>query len=163
MYFLTHPIRISEIVPWDSKSYFGHAILPRLSREGYTHWLYWKSRTWSSSDVIVLLKWRHHVKLHLSESGTSGNLSKTQKQWGARKIIHYLCEGRIENPPLRITVCHHSASLVMPKGDPQNIFFYPTLTLMMDSYNKQNDKHWWSCSDVFDTSQRFGSTEFFNT
>ena len=34
-----------------------------------------------------------------------------------------------------ITVCHHLASLVMPIGDPQDIFFYPTLTLMMDSYN----------------------------
>ena len=27
------------------------AILPRLSREGYIHWLYWNSRTWSSSYV----------------------------------------------------------------------------------------------------------------
>ena len=32
------------------------AILPRLSREGYIHWLYWNSRTLSSSDVIVMLK-----------------------------------------------------------------------------------------------------------
>ena len=31
--------------------------------------------------------------------------------------------------------CHHSASLVMPKGDPWEGFFYPTLTLMMDSFN----------------------------
>ena len=30
-----------------------HAILPRLSHEGIIHWLYWNSRTWSSSDVIV--------------------------------------------------------------------------------------------------------------
>ena len=33
-----------------------------------------------------------------------------------------------------ITVCHHSASLVMPIGDPRNRFFYPILTHMMDSY-----------------------------
>ena len=26
------------------------------------------------------------------------------------------------------------ASLVMPKGDPRDRFFYPTLTLLMDSY-----------------------------
>ena len=31
--FLTHQIRISEILPWDRKSYLTHAILPRLSRE----------------------------------------------------------------------------------------------------------------------------------
>ena len=36
---------------------------------------------------------------------------------------------------LGITVCHHSASLVMPNGDPRDGLFYPTLTLMIDSYN----------------------------
>ena len=51
---LAHGIRISEILPWDRKSYLTHAILPRLSREGNTHWLYWNSRTLSSSDVIVM-------------------------------------------------------------------------------------------------------------
>ena len=50
---LAHWIRISEILPLDRKSYLTHAILPRLSREGYIHWLYWNSRTLSSSDVIV--------------------------------------------------------------------------------------------------------------
>ena len=50
-----HWIRISEILPWDRKSYLTNAILLRLSREGYIHWLYWNSRTWSSSDVIVIL------------------------------------------------------------------------------------------------------------
>ena len=53
---LAHQIRISEILPWDRKSYLTYAILPRLSHEGYIHWLYWNSRTWSSSDVIVMLK-----------------------------------------------------------------------------------------------------------
>ena len=33
-----------------------------------------------------------------------------------------------------ITICHQSASLVMPKGDPRDRFFYPALTLMIDSY-----------------------------
>ena len=28
---LAHPIRISEILPWDRKSYLTHAILPRTS------------------------------------------------------------------------------------------------------------------------------------
>ena len=63
--FLSHGIRISEILSWDRKSYLTYAILYRLSREGYIHRLYWNSRTWSSSDVIVMLKSRHHVKLHL--------------------------------------------------------------------------------------------------
>ena len=53
----------------------------------------------------------------------------------SKKRIHYSCEGGIENPYLVITICHHSASLVMPIGDPRDGFFYPTLTLMMDTYN----------------------------
>ena len=48
--------------------------------------------------------------------------------------MRYLCEVKIENLSLVITVCHHYASLVMPIGDPRDTFFYPTLTLMMDSY-----------------------------
>ena len=32
---LAHRIRISEILPWDRKSYLIHAILPRLSHEGF--------------------------------------------------------------------------------------------------------------------------------
>ena len=39
-----------------------------------------------------------------------------------------------KNPSLGITICHHSASLVMPNGDPRDGFFYPTLTLMIDFY-----------------------------
>ena len=38
-----------------------------------------------------------------------------------------------KNLSLEITVCHHSASLVMPNGDPRGQFFYPALTLIMDS------------------------------
>ena len=40
-----------------------------------------------------------------------------------------------KNPSLVITVCHQPASLVMPIGDPWDRFYYPTLTLMMDTYN----------------------------
>ena len=53
---LAHRITISEILLWDRKSYLTHAVLPRLSREGYIHCLYRNSRTLSSSDVIVVLK-----------------------------------------------------------------------------------------------------------
>ena len=52
----------------------------------------------------------------------------------SKKIVHYSCEGGIENLSLVIIVCHHSTSLVMPIGDPRDTFFDPTLTLMMDSY-----------------------------
>ena len=128
-------ISLSEILPWDRKSYLTHAILPRLSCESYIHWLYWNSRTWSSSDVIVMLKWRHHAKLHLSLFRDYWGLFWNLKKRWARKIIHYSCEGRIEKIVPQITVCHHSASLVMPKDDPRDWFFYPTLTLMKDSYN----------------------------
>ena len=56
-FFLAHRIRISEILPWDRKSYLTHAILPR-----------------------------------------------------------------------------HLFAILMPNGDPLDGFFYPTLTLMIDSY-----------------------------
>ena len=137
--FLTHRIRISEILQWDRKSYLIHAFLPRLSHERFVYWLYWNSRTWTSSNVIVMFKWRHHVKLHRSILRDFWKLiqkkKRKKKHWWARKRIHLSCGGRIENPSLGITVCHHSASLVMPKGDPRDEFSYPTLTLMIDSYN----------------------------
>ena len=37
--FLVHRIRISDILPCDKKTYLTHAILSRLSREGYIPWL----------------------------------------------------------------------------------------------------------------------------
>ena len=39
-----------------------------------------------------------------------------------------------KNSPLMITICHHSASLMMPNGDHQGLFFYPILRLTMSSY-----------------------------
>ena len=41
----------------------------------------------------------------------------------------------MENLTLVITVCHHSASFVIPIDDPHDRFFYPTLTLIMNYYN----------------------------
>ena len=49
-------------------------------------------------------------------------------------IIHV----RVKIRPFGITVCHHLASLVMPNGDPRDGFFYPTLTLMIDSDSLNN-------------------------
>ena len=40
-------------------------------------------------------------------------------------VQNYSCEDGMENPSLAITVCHHSASLVMPIGDPRDGSFYP--------------------------------------
>ena len=40
-----------------------------------------------------------------------------------------------KNPSLAITDCHPSASLVMPIGDPQDDFLYPTLILMIDTFS----------------------------
>ena len=84
------------------KILFYHAILPRLLREGYIHWLYWNSLSWFSSDIIVMLKWRHHMKLHQSLFRDFWKLIwKLKKQWWARKRIQFSCEGMIEEsvPP----------------------------------------------------------------
>ena len=46
------------------------------------------------------------------------------------KGIYYLCEGGIEKSiPL-----NYSARLTMPNGDHQAGYFYPTLTLSIESY-----------------------------
>ena len=49
--------------------------------------------------------------------------------------MRYKVVSKKKNPSLVNTVCHHSASLVMPIGDPRDGFFYPTLTLIMDTYS----------------------------
>ena len=112
--FLAHRIRISEIWPWDRKFYLTHAILPRLPREGYIHWLYWNSRTWSWSDVIVMVRLRHHVKLHrsLRVQGLLQLILKLKKQWWSEKRIHFSCEGRIEKSVPRN---HRLSSLGKPR------------------------------------------------
>ena len=78
--FLAHRIWISKFLPRNRKSYLTHAILPRLSHEGYIHWLYWNSRTWLSSDVIVMLMWCHYNMSHLSVQEFLRNYSGTFKR-----------------------------------------------------------------------------------
>ena len=81
--FSCHQIRISQILPWDRKSYLNHAILPR-----------------TSSYVII---WN----CILTYSGTFGSSFKISKLSGEQEkesIIH------VKNPSLGITTCHHLAS-----------------------------------------------------
>ena len=54
--------------------------------------------------------------------------------------IYHECEGRIEKSVLRIAVWHHEGCRVMTSSDPQDGFFYPTLTRIMESF---------SCSSLF--------------
>ena len=65
LFIPAHRTGISEILPWDRRSYLTYVILPTLSHEA-VHWLYRNSRAWSSSDAIVMLKWHHHIMSHLS-------------------------------------------------------------------------------------------------
>ena len=51
-------------------------------------------------------------------------------------IIYHECEGGIEKYVLRITVWHHKACWEMTNGDQEGqIFFYPILTGIMDSFS----------------------------
>ena len=75
----------------------------------------------------------------IAYSGTSGSLSLNYKieivdDEQEKESIIRMRMGK-KNLSLSITDCHHSASLVMPIRDPQADFFYPTLTLMIDSCN----------------------------
>ena len=49
---------------------------------------------------------------------------KVKRTVVSKKRIHYSREDMIENLSLGITVCHHSASLLMPNGDPLDGFFH---------------------------------------
>ena len=61
-------------------------------------------------------------------------MNKNSEFKGEQENEYIICVRMgLKNPSLRITVCHHSANFVMPKGESQDRFFYPTLTLMMDS------------------------------
>ena len=49
--------------------------------------------------------------------------------------IHHECEGRILKSVLRIAVWHHKACRVMTNDDLEGRIFYPTLTLIMESFS----------------------------
>ena len=84
-----------------------------------------------------MLKLRHHVKSHLCVfRGLLEAYFKIKKNSREQeKESNILVRVGYKSLSLVITVCHHSASLVMPKGDPRDGFFYLTLSLMMDSYS----------------------------
>ena len=99
----------------------------------------------SIRDVIVMLKWCHHVaSIHLYQYSSVFRIFlktfscffqyKMRYLVMSKKQIYYFCEDGIENLSLKITVCHNSASLMMKISNPWDRFFYPTLKLMMDSY-----------------------------
>ena len=50
----------------------------------------------------------------------------------SKKKIYFSCEGRIEKSTPRD---HSLSSLGKSNGNPRDLFFCPTLTLMIDSYN----------------------------
>ena len=85
------------------------------------HWLYWNSHIWLSSDVI---------KTCIQE--LMETLFKHKMQ--------YLMVSKKKNPLFvrgwDRKICP-SASLVMPKSDAQDRFFYPTFTLMIHSYDME--------------------------
>ena len=73
-------------------------------------------------------KWRHYVKMTSSCYVATQSIQellrtlfeiKMRKIMVRKKIIIDLNEDGIENPSLEITICHHSASLVMPNDDPR--------------------------------------------
>ena len=72
-------------------------------------------------------------------SGTSGNLSLNYKMeiFDGEQEKESIIRVRmgLKNLSLAIIHSHHSASLVMPIGDPQDGFFRSTLALMIDSFN----------------------------
>ena len=93
----------------------------------------------SIRDVIVMLKWRYHVaSQHIQDYQEVFFMffqSKIRYLVVSEKndLLFVWCKDR-KNLPLVITVCHHSARLVMTISDPQYGFFYPILTFVIDSY-----------------------------
>ena len=83
--------------------------------------------------IVLALFMFFQYKMRYLEASKKKNQKKKKKR-KERKIIHLSCEDGIEQSSLVNTVCHHSAGLVMPIGDPRDGVFYPSLALMMDSY-----------------------------
>ena len=105
---LPHWIGISDILSCVRNSYLTHVILPKLSWEDF-HWLYLNSPTW----------WAY-LKQKVNGEQEKESIPCVKVGW--------------KNLFLTITVCHHSASLMTPNGDPWEGFFYHNLSLMIDSY-----------------------------
>ena len=106
-------------------------------------WLHWNTRAWSSSGVIVMLKWRYHIMSQFSvfRNFWESFLNMKMRYLGvSKKKKHGSCEGGIAKSVPRNNVWHHEASLVMPNGNPQDVFFYSTLTL------KRHDRFLYSSS-----------------
>ena len=106
----------------------------------------------SIHDVIVMLKWRHPVASQRIQDflkvffSSISNINEVLSV-GQEKRIKFSCEDEIENLSLMITICHHSARLVMPIYDSQDRYIYPTITLMKDS-NIQRYNYCPECSSL---------------
>ena len=61
-----------------------------------------------------------------------------------------------KNPSLVITVCHYSADLLMPNGDPRDGLFYPTRTLMIYYYDVLPGEQFSRISGAFITNLFLG-------
>ena len=86
----------------------------------------------SIRDVIVMLQLRNHVSsqriqnflevfLYVIPIKSETFSGKQEKESIIRVRMGW------KNPSVLIIVCHHSASLIMPIGDPLDGLFYPTL------------------------------------
>ena len=73
------------------------------------------------------------MSCHISAySGTSGSRLNAVFNGEQEKESIMCVSVAYKNLSFGITICHQSASLVMPKGDSRDRFFYPTHTLMKD-------------------------------
>ena len=86
----------------------------------------------SSSDVSQLIQELLRANYEIESVVFNGQQDKKRKK---KKKIHQSCADGIEKSLPHNHSLSPLASLVMPNRDPRAGFFYPTLTLMMDSYN----------------------------
>ena len=65
--------------------------------ERAVHWLYWSSRTWSSSEIQCSVKVASSCGITSQRiQGLVKAYFKINSLWRARKRINYLCENEIE-------------------------------------------------------------------
>ena len=107
--------------------------LPILPRTNQWKDKYRTAAHWKTSDLIVMSKWLHHSMSYLSVLGTSGSLYFRYENvllMMSKQKNPLIMWGWIEKS---VPSDKCSASLLMPNGDTPDIFFYPTLTFMIDS------------------------------
>ena len=118
---------------------------PRDAKRWSSGWIFLSHSTFMMDSYNIIWIKKQTLPTVLMESVT---IDTFPRSLGGIIRIHHECEGGIGISVPRIAIWHLEACWVMTNSDPQDGFFYPNPTLMIDSYNiilkkkKTDSFHW---------------------